>query len=326
MLTPAGGGRRHALPWAGQLDTDNLDEIVAAMWRQRDQCRVPHRKGPLGYRARWLVGEQVAIGHSYMRIGQTIRAACDHAMLHLGPPPGTTYRVGRRTFAIHAPGMLTLAPQGWEVTRYSVPGATWSLGLDQGLLAAELAARSGASDSGSAFGVHVTRLEPDRMAALHYTIRQLLQASRAGGMPQHFIQARARLVSQLCDGLMPGLALTRPAAVSRKRMADLEAWIEANLEAPLTLGRLCQQAGVGERSLQKAFEQQRGMSPMRFVTERRLEAAHRRLAQGAHGVGVTRVAMDLGFEHLGRFSTAYRMLFGQSPSESLRMAAEAESG
>jgi transcriptional regulator GlxA family with amidase domain len=80
-------------------------------------------------------------------------------------------------------------------------------------------------------------------------------------------------------------------------------------------------AGVGQRALEKVFESRRGMSPLRFVTERRLAAAHRMLIRGAApDEDVTRVALGLGFGHPGRFAALYRQAYGESPSQSLRRA------
>ena len=99
--------------------------------------------------------------------------------------------------------------------------------------------------------------------------------------------------------------------------ARVEAWIETHLGEPITLGRLCEVAGVGARCLQKSFDARRGMSPLRFVTERRLVAAHRRLSQAHPLPSVKAVALDLGFHHLGRFAQSYRRLIGESRSETL---------
>ena len=79
---------------------------------------------------------------------------------------------------------------------------------------------------------------------------------------------------------------------------------------------LCEIAGVGERALQKAFEPRRGMSPMRFVVERRLAAARRLLESAGPGDGVTDVAIRLGF-HFRRFAGLYSDLFGETPSQTL---------
>jgi AraC-like DNA-binding protein len=38
------------------------------------------------------------------------------------------------------------------------------------------------------------------------------------------------------------------------------------------------------------------------------------------GTTVTSVALDSGFAHLGRFAAAYRHHYGESPSETLRLA------
>jgi AraC-like DNA-binding protein len=56
---------------------------------------------------------------------------------------------------------------------------------------------------------------------------------------------------------------------------------------------------------------------MRFVAERRLAAAQRRFSNASEGDDVTAIATSLGFTHLGRFSSAYRSAFGESPSRTL---------
>ena len=56
---------------------------------------------------------------------------------------------------------------------------------------------------------------------------------------------------------------------------------------------------------------------MKFLRERRLELARRRILSG-DGRSSTQVALDCGFEHLGRFSIEYRARFGESPSHTIR--------
>ena len=95
-------------------------------------------------------------------------------------------------------------------------------------------------------------------------------------------------------------------------------WIEAHLGDPVTLGSLCRVAGVGDRSLQMTFASLRGVSPMRYVNERRLAAARRLLARAEADSDVTDVATAVGFTHLGRFATFYRQAYGESPSQTLK--------
>ncbi|WP_407174892.1 helix-turn-helix domain-containing protein [Bradyrhizobium sp. STM 3562] len=65
------------------------------------------------------------------------------------------------------------------------------------------------------------------------------------------------------------------------------------------------------------------MGPIRFLTLRRMHLARRALLRAEPGSAtVTRVVTDHGFWELGRFSVAYRALFGESPSETLRHSVE----
>jgi AraC-like DNA-binding protein len=65
------------------------------------------------------------------------------------------------------------------------------------------------------------------------------------------------------------------------------------------------------------------MGPIRFLTLRRMHLAHRALLRADPSKStVTRIVTDHGFWELGRFSVAYRALFGESPSETLQRPAE----
>jgi AraC family ethanolamine operon transcriptional activator len=91
-----------------------------------------------------------------------------------------------------------------------------------------------------------------------------------------------------------------------------------NLSAGYHSGSMCDAVGVSERVLQLAFREAVGMSPSRWFTCARLNAARRLLLSGdSPPITVTGAASRCGFEHLGRFSTEYRVLFGEKPSETL---------
>ena len=63
-------------------------------------------------------------------------------------------------------------------------------------------------------------------------------------------------------------------------MVELEGYIEAHLDEPLTLKELATRAGVSGRAIQLAFQRYRGLSPSKFVRERRLERAAQLLRTG----------------------------------------------
>jgi len=99
--------------------------------------------------------------------------------------------------------------------------------------------------------------------------------------------------------------------------------VEAHAGEQLSIGELCRAAGVSERTLRNAFHDVHGLSPKQYLIRHGLEEARSalKLAHGARGA-VTHVATEYGFFELGRFAGAYRHLFGELPSDTLRSGAK----
>jgi AraC-like DNA-binding protein len=93
-------------------------------------------------------------------------------------------------------------------------------------------------------------------------------------------------------------------------------FIHANLAQPIRLAELAEICGVAGRTLLKHFRHVHGVSPMRYVRERRMERVREELAAGSPDAVAT-VASYWGFAHAGRFSVQYRSRYGESPSATL---------
>lgn len=75
-------------------------------------------------------------------------------------------------------------------------------------------------------------------------------------------------------------------------------------------------AGVSKSKLYQAFQQYYGTSPMLYLREYRLQQVYNILSAGQQpNISISKLAYDWGFNHLSRFSQAYREAFGESPSE-----------
>jgi AraC family ethanolamine operon transcriptional activator len=85
------------------------------------------------------------------------------------------------------------------------------------------------------------------------------------------------------------------------------------------VSELCDAAHVSERTLQYAFRDIMGMSPVTYLHRLRLHQARNELRKASGGsTTVTDVAMNWGFWHFGAFSQSYKNCFGEVPSKTLR--------
>ena len=100
-----------------------------------------------------------------------------------------------------------------------------------------------------------------------------------------------------------------------KRARD---YIHANLGAPIALADLATVAGCGYRTLQAAFNEAYGMSPMSYLRQIRLQKAHAEFLSGTKSGTISEIAQKWGFAHMGRFSQSYACEFGELPSETIR--------
>jgi AraC-like DNA-binding protein len=95
-------------------------------------------------------------------------------------------------------------------------------------------------------------------------------------------------------------------------------FIETNLQSDIRLGDIAAAAGVCPRTLEKAFAYHCDISPMQFLKRVRLQHVREELCQATPGTNVAEVMMRYGFTQGGKFAKAYRELFGELPSETLK--------
>jgi AraC-like DNA-binding protein len=86
-----------------------------------------------------------------------------------------------------------------------------------------------------------------------------------------------------------------------------------------SVSELCLAADVSERTLRDAFVAMYDTPPSIFFRQWALNRANDRLTSGDYiAGGVSEVALQAGFGHLGRFARYYRSVFGESPSDTYR--------
>ena len=98
-----------------------------------------------------------------------------------------------------------------------------------------------------------------------------------------------------------------------------EAHALAHVEERLYVTDMCKAAFVSERTLQYAFREILGMTPMAYLMRLRLHRVRQALRAATYGsTTVSAEALKWGFWHFGEFSHAYKACFGDLPSETLK--------
>lgn len=121
--------------------------------------------------------------------------------------------------------------------------------------------------------------------------------------------------------LTQGRAKQDRAALRRHRqiVAKLEQIMRERPADMLCMADICAAVGVARRTLNLACWEFLGQGATQYARARRLEHVRDTLlASDPDTTQVTRVAMDFGFWELGRFAHAYRIRFGERPSDTLR--------
>lgn len=313
--------RPHLLPpptWARRFRSDDLDEVRAFEGLTSvPHSRVARRSTALGYDYYHVLGARAVVGSCHVAVAQTLRGRVSDPALHLTIPTGSIYRTGRREFAVTDRTSAVFVAPDWEFTRTSPPGTVFGMQINLGALLDELEARRPSATGRWGLRIECLSLPPADRVVFMAAAADLVSATRPGTDAGQRAHVESRVVALVADLILRESGASPAGNLALARVIDVEGWIEAHLGEPITLGRLCQVAGVGARCLQKTFESRRGMSPMRFVAERRLAAAHQRLIHAAPDASVTHVALELGFDHLGRFAQMYRQVIGESPSQTL---------
>ena len=94
--------------------------------------------------------------------------------------------------------------------------------------------------------------------------------------------------------------------------AEVIAWIEQELDQPLTLARVAARAGLSPYHFSRLFTARMGRSVMAHVRGRRLVRAARRLCNDPE-LRLVDLALDCGFESQEAFTRAFKRVFGVSP-------------
>jgi AraC-like DNA-binding protein len=178
-------------------------------------------------------------------------------------------------------------------------------------------------------GTDLLNCDPTKAQTLFSFGKRL--AGTAAQQPQLFdtnkeVPAAARI--ELMEILCAAISSSKDKEVSRSdgtreahshAVQIAEQWVLNQTDGPLHVADLCKAAAVSERTLEYAFKEILGMTPVAFLCRLRLHRVRQALrAASPETTTVSAEAIKYGFWHFGDFSKAYKNCFGESPSDTLR--------
>ncbi len=177
-------------------------------------------------------------------------------------------------------------------------------------------------------GVELLQPSPAAARGLYGFGRRL--ADVAARQPEVFDVPQTQTVAQvdLLETLLATLGSAghiEPAAEDLTRQAHsrlvqvAEDYALSHTAERLYVTDLCEAAGVSERTLQYAFKEVIGLTPVAYLTRLRLHRVRHALRTATQAsTTVTTETLRWGFWHFGDFSRAYKDCFGELPSDTLR--------
>lgn len=138
--------------------------------------------------------------------------------------------------------------------------------------------------------------------------------------PGALVDADLALLDALTEALAeaPSRPEPRGARTRRRIMETVEAVARRGAQSAevdaAELSRLC---AASERLVEQAMRQGVGLPPKRWLTLARFNRVYAELADPDNTRSVTDTALHWGFNHLGRFASNYRAVFGESPSDTV---------
>jgi len=228
------------------------------------------------------------------------------------------------------PNLMLAAESGIQVEFVAEAGyESVTVLLSPAVLVSHLIGRQRKDNLRAPHGIEVLHTQEVHARALFDWGKRL--ANTAARHPEMFNDRKETILAahtELLEMLLAALVATTVPELTRRdhtreaysRVVRLaEDYALAHAGDRLYVTELCVATGVSERTLEYAFQEVMGMSPVAYLTRLRLHRVRQALRIATHGsTTVSAQALNWGFWHFGDFSRAYKACFGELPSETLR--------
>lgn len=227
-------------------------------------------------------------------------------------------------------GVMLAAEPGAEARFVTEPGwQSITVMLHPQIFMEHLLARHSVSDFHLPHGVETLKASAEKVGQLFNWGKRLVDtAAQQPALFNERPEVRMAAQVELFETLIAALREAQDVDVTRserKRQAyslmvkTVEEHALAHVGDHLHVTDLCKVAAASERTLENAFKEVLGITPVAYLIRLRLHRVRQALLAGSQGsTTVSAEALNWGFWHFGEFSRAYKECFGELPSDTLR--------
>lgn len=297
----------------------SVAERATAPW---DNAITPLSRGPYGQKNTVLATERLVLYRETISSRARIQGLTPPGMFGVAVP----LRVGTNTYwwgeALHETGLPAAMPGGFH--------AEISPGQQHLIVLIELGHFRDSVPEDLRVAIeratcrHLLPATHSAVARLGAVLNALLDGAQANPQALHHPNAVRAMEQDLLAAFRRSLTLPIPTpkcvgrAVRQRGLQRAVEYLRATDPGSVTVADLCSAACVTERTLQYAFRETFGLSPLGFLHLRRYHATRRDLlAADSHTATVRAIAQHNGFYQMGRFAVRYKSLFGESPAITL---------
>jgi AraC family ethanolamine operon transcriptional activator len=318
----ATGRMAEALAQAGSFTSEDpwVQEQATVPW---DITVQPLSRGPYNQQITFLASPRLILYRESYRIATRLQGLSPPGMFAFAVP----LQVGSNTSwwgaPLHETGLPAMMPGGMHV---DLSAGQRHLVV---LIDIELFHKSVPKNLRDAIKAatcqHVLPASRDAVARLGARLEALLDEARSNSSVLQHPQAVRSMEQDLLAAFCQSLTLPKPAPrhvggkMRQRGLRRAVEYLRSTDTGLVTVADVCRVAQVSERTLEYAFRETFGLSPLRFLHLRCYHAIRRDLlAADPNTATVTEIAQSNGFYQMGRFAARYKLLFGESPSQTLK--------
>jgi len=292
---------------------EELEEVVPGTRREIVQLERGKIKGEIAHAT---IGD-LPIDTASFNLGIRTKGGSHKDRIGIGLLAASAGHVVRSSYDSRAGDVLVMQPDCEHENRY-YGGASIVV-----VMASE-------ADIASSYGTEAGMLDPSCWWKTHYkgnteTVTSIIPRlqSLLGGLGAMSLTLEAAefwkraVIEAVTANVVAGMPSERdgPLPSALKIVRQVEEYLDARPGEPIHISEICHHLHASRRTLHRAFHEALGTGPIAFLRHRRLCAAHTALRAPGDIRTISNIAMQFGFQNLGRFAGYYHQLFGEYPSE-----------